>query len=71
MIKSVRTTGQLQRLVHRIDWSTLRFDESEVITVRVKRGRAMYVIPPEIWKTPNSPFRKESIGAEQIAHEVV
>jgi hypothetical protein len=72
MLKSVRTSDQLQRLIQRIDWSTLRFDDSEVITVRVKRGQITYVIPPEIWKRPNSPFGKESTPRrERVSHQAV
>lgn len=58
MRKSVRTLEQLERLIRRIDWATLHFDSHEVITVRVKRSQVVYVVPPTIWKTPESPFRR-------------
>jgi hypothetical protein len=58
MRKSVRTLEQLERLIRRIDWATLRFDSEEVITVCAKQGRVTYVVPPTIWKTPDSPFRR-------------
>ncbi len=57
MSRSVRTHEQLQRLIRRIDWATLRFDADDVMTLRVKRGRTLYVVPPTIWKAPDSPFK--------------